>query len=83
MADLKVKLNRTEVREQLLKSSWIAGICSDYANQIRARCGDGYETDERTGKNRVNASVYAATYKAKKDNVSNNTLLKAMGAVHD
>nr|DAO86855.1 MAG TPA: type I neck protein [Caudoviricetes sp.] len=73
----KFKLNRAGVRI-LLKSEEMADICQSYANKIQRRCGDGYEVTVYTGKNRVNASVHAATVKARKDNSKNNTLLKAM-----
>lgn len=76
--DFKFKLNRKGVQE-LMKSSNMMGICTDIANQVRGRAGDGYEVSTYTGKTRVNASVYAATAKARKDNLENNTLLKARG----
>lgn len=77
MGSAKLELNREGVR-QLLRSAEMAEICRQQAEMIRARCGDGYETDSYTGKNRVNASVYAATGKAVQDNLKNNTLLKAV-----
>lgn len=83
MAEMKVELNRSEVGEQLLKSDWIAGICSQIASEIMHNCGEGYTMDDRLGRNRVNARVYAETTAARKDNINHNTLLKAMGAVHD
>lgn len=77
MAELELELDREAVR-QLLRSSEMAGICRQQAEAIRARCGSGYEADSYTGKNRVNASVYAATGAAVRDNLKNNTLLKAV-----
>lgn len=74
---IKLELNRDGVRE-LLRSNEIREAVSESAEKIRGRCGDGYETDTFTGRNRVNASVYADTPKAKRDNPKNNTLLKAM-----
>ncbi|WP_281523178.1 hypothetical protein [Mogibacterium timidum] len=73
----KFKLNRSGVRE-LLRSDGIMEECSRHAKRIQNRCGDGYEVTTHVGKNRVNASVYAKTIKARKDNSKNNTLLKAM-----
>ncbi len=75
---IRFELNRAGVRE-LLKSKEAETVCLEYANAISARAGDGYEVDTYIGKNRVNASVMAATYKARKDNYENNTLLKALG----
>ena len=73
MSDIKFKLNRAGVAE-LMKSAPMQNVLSQYA----ARCGDGYVKDIHVGKNRANAMVSAKTYKAKKDNMKNNTLLKAV-----
>lgn len=73
----KFKLNRKGVGE-LLKSDEMQVILKEHATNIRSRCGDGYEQDERVGKNRANAMVYANTYQAKADNLRNNTILKAV-----
>ena len=78
MSKVKFELDRAGVRE-LLKSPEAMGICKEYASAIRNRAGDGYEMDTYVGANRVNASVYAATYEARRDNYENNTLLKARG----
>nr|DAI24081.1 MAG TPA: type I neck protein [Caudoviricetes sp.] len=61
-----------------MKSAPMQSILSQYASDIQARCGDGYVKDIHVGKNRANATVSAKTYKAKKDNMKNNTLLKAV-----
>jgi 23S rRNA A2030 N6-methylase RlmJ len=74
----KFKLNRDGVRE-LMQSADAMGVVREYADQIRNRAGDGYEVSEYVGKTRVNASVYAATEEARKDNLENNTLLRAVG----
>lgn len=78
MAKVKFKLNRKGVRE-LLQSQEMLNLMTDYANGIQQRAGDGYEvTTYGPGKTRVNASVRAATRKAIKDTLENNTLLKAV-----
>lgn len=77
MSNVRIELNSDGVK-QLLKSSEMMAICSEQARNIRNRCGDGYATDTCTGKNRVNAMVYADTPQAKKDNSAHNTILKAM-----
>lgn len=71
------KLDRAGVG-QLLKSAEMMSICEEHARAIQAKCGDGYEVTTHTGKTRVNASVAATTYKARRDNLDNNTLLKAV-----
>lgn len=73
----KFKLNRSGVRK-LLKSKEMQTVLKDKATAIKGRCGSGYEQDIHVGKNRVNAMVWADSYKAKKDNSNNNTILKAL-----
>ena len=63
---------------QLLKSAEMRSVCQNHANRIAGRAGEGYEVDTYSGRTRVNASVYAATDKAYRDNLKNNTLLKAV-----
>lgn len=71
------ELNRSGVAE-LLKSSEMQKVLTDKATEIRNRCGDGYEQDIFVGQNRANAMVSAASYKAKRENMKNNTILKAV-----
>lgn len=74
---VQIELNDEGVRE-LLKSPEIERICRDLAEGIASRAGDGYQVSTYTGRTRVNASVVAATNAAKRDNMKNNTLLKAV-----
>lgn len=74
----KFKLDYKGVGE-LLKSQEMGELMAEYAEQIRARCGDGYNVNTFTGKTRVNAMVYAETEEAIRDNYANNTLIKAVG----
>ena len=76
MADVIVKLNSSGVRK-LLKSPEIEAVCQELANAIAMRAGDGYDTDTHTERTRVMASVFPSTDEAKRDNLKNNTLLKA------
>lgn len=73
----KFELNAAGVRE-LLKGEAAKKICTDLAKAAASRCGNGYESDDYVGKNRVNARVYAKTAQAKRDNSENNTILKAL-----
>ena len=77
MSKIKFKLNRKGVAE-LLKSAAMQEVLNEYATGIRNRCGDGYTQDIYVGKNRANAMVSAETYQAKRDNLKNNTILKAV-----
>lgn len=77
MSKMKFTLNRHGVAE-LMKSAEMQQILDEKATAIQERCGDGYEKDIHVGKNRANAMVSATSIKAKKDNLKNNTLLKAV-----
>ena len=77
MSKKTFKLNRKGVAE-LLKSAEMQEVLTEYATGIRNRCGDGYTQDIYVGKNRANAMVSAETYQAKRDNLKNNTILKAV-----
>ena len=77
MAKVKFELNRAGVRE-LLRSKEMMDICSEYANNAVGRLGNGYELTTHTGVNRVNAQVSAETFAAKRDNLKNNSIIKAV-----
>lgn len=77
MAKLKFELNREGVRE-LLRSKEMMDVCQEYANNALGKLGDGYEVTTHTGSNRVNAQVAAVTYATKKENLSDNTIIKAV-----
>lgn len=77
MSNVKIKLNRSGVAE-LMRSSAMQEVLQEYATGIRNRCGDGYTQDVYVGKNRANAMVSAETYEANRDNIENNTILKAV-----
>ena len=77
MANMKFKLNSGGVRE-LLKSQEMQSVLNEKATGIKNRCGEGYTQDVYVGKNRANAMVKAETYQAKRDNLKNNTILKAV-----
>ena len=74
---MKIVLNSAGVRE-MLQSAEIQAVLRERANEIAARAGDGYTTDVFAGKTRANASVFANTPEAIRDNLNNDTLLKAL-----
>ena len=61
-----------------MKSAEMQHVLEEKATAIRNRAGDGYKQDTYVGKTRANAMVYADSYKAKRENMKNNTLLKAV-----
>ncbi len=77
MSNVKFELNREGVRE-LLKSPEMMAICKEYADNAVSQLGDGYSVTTHTGKSRVNASVHADSFKARKDNLDNNSIIKAV-----
>ena len=77
MGKVQVELNSEGVRE-LLRSPEMAAICQAQAMAIAGRAGNGYSVSTYTGTSRVNASVMAETQEAIRDNLKNNTLLKAV-----
>ena len=77
MGNVRVELNSEGVRA-LLKSPEMAAICKEQAEAIAGRAGSGYHVTTYTGATRVNASVITETAEAARDNMKNNTLLKAV-----
>ena len=77
MAKVKFELNKAGVRELMLSDEMESGLES-IAGKILARLGDGYSTNTFHGKNRINVEVKADTYAARRDNMKNNTILKAV-----
>lgn len=69
--------------EELMKSEEIQKVLNAVAEDIRDRAGEGYEVgraEEKVLSTRAIATVYAASPEAKRDNLRNNTLLKAAGS---
>ena len=64
--------------QALLKRAEMMAICKGYADKAAAQLGDGYIVTTYNGKTRVNASVKAETYEAKRDNLENNSIYKAV-----
>ena len=62
----------------MLKSGEAAAVCMGYANEIALACGSGYKAESRSYPERTGAAVYAETKEAKRDNLKNNTLLRAL-----
>lgn len=77
MSKVTVKLNSAGVRE-MLKSAGAAAECMSYAQQVAMACGTGYKAESRSYPERTGAAVYADTPQAKRDNLKNNTLLRAI-----
>ncbi len=74
---VKFQLNSEGVR-QLLSSPEMKAVCKEYADRAASSLGSGYEVTTHTGRKRVNAEVAAVSYRAKKENSENNSILKAL-----
>lgn len=77
MSKTRFELSYKGMRE-LLKSQQMVSVCANRANDIANRAGAGYRVTTNIGSSRAHASVITATKKAMKDNLENNTLLKAV-----
>ena len=77
MSKPKIILNPSGI-QALLKSSEMQSVCGNYANEMAAKLGSGYETDIYVGRTRCNASVVAKSKEAVEENLKSNTILKAM-----
>jgi len=76
--NFKFVLNRKGVKELLLGDE-MHTIINGLANEVKNNAGgDGYGAEVRKGKNRVYSYIFADTPKTKRDNMKNNTLLKAL-----
>ena len=77
MSSKTFELNSKGVRD-LLRSDEMMQAVKAEADTAVASLGAGYEADTHTGKNRVNASVYAVSKAAMRENLQQNTILKAV-----
>lgn len=77
MSKVDFKLNRKGVAG-LMKSGNMQSILKGHASRIKNNAGSGYSQDMHVGKNRANAMVWADSQEARKDNSTNNTILKSV-----
>lgn len=78
MSKVVIELNSDGIRE-LLKDDGIAEICRQQAEEVASKAGEGYGVESRSYAERSGYAVVAQTKEAYKDNLKNNTLLKALG----
>ena len=77
MGNVKFELNKNGVK-QLMQSDEMMSVCREYANAAMASLGNGYEVSDMVGKTRVNVQITATSFKARKENLENNTILKSL-----
>ena len=80
MSKVKVVLDKKAVRDQLLKGEETKRVIQEYGDRAYNFCSsvDGYVMEERTYPERIGVALYAQDNPAIKDNLENNTLLKAV-----
>ncbi len=78
MTNIKFVLNRAGVAE-LLKSKKMEDVLEAEARKIRNRCGEGYGIATGQTSQRAKATVGTRSIRGQRDNLKNNTLLKALG----
>ncbi|MBE5852272.1 MAG: hypothetical protein E7299_04870 [Lachnospiraceae bacterium] len=79
MANVKVEINYKGLLE-LFKNEQIKEKCISVANNVAQIAGEGYNVSNWTGPHRAGATVWCDSYDAIRDNMKNNTMLKALGA---
>lgn len=77
MSKFKFVLDKAGVG-QLLKSKETESMLKSYADDAVSRLGEGHSSDSYIGKKRANASYTADSFKARRKNLKDNTLLKAL-----
>jgi len=78
MSNIRIELDYQGVGE-LLKSQELSDLIGEIVDDIKGRCGEGYESDIQVLSTRVVGSVYTDTNAAIKDNLNNNTILRSLG----
>ena len=78
MSKIKIVLNTTQVSVQLLKGAATVAFLEKIANQALQRLGSGYNVNTYEGQKRTNVEVLAETREAYAENLSDNTILKAV-----
>lgn len=77
MGKFRFELFRNGVFE-LMRSAEMQAVLQEHAEKVKQRAGDGYEMDTYVGPHRANCMIFANTADAWRDNLENNTLLKAL-----
>lgn len=81
MDNVKFELNLAGLNE-LMKSSEMQSVLESAAAQAVSNAGDGYGSRVHVANWVAIANVYPATRQAAKENLNDNTLLRAVGSVN-
>lgn len=77
MSKTKIVLNRAGVK-QLLQCDPMLAYCDNLGQNALNKLGEGYETKTFIGFDRVHTIVRADSKEARKENLEDNTILKAV-----
>lgn len=77
MSQVKIELNRAGI-DELLKSQEMEDAVHAETRKVAERLGGAYDTDVKMMPTRVISSVFTTDKAAIRDNMQNNTLLKAV-----
>lgn len=64
---------------ELRRSPEMLAICQEYADQVRRQAGKDYGTERRRYRSRCGVVIAPISQDGVRDNLKNNTLLKALG----
>ncbi len=64
---------------ELRRSPEMLAICQEYASRVQNQAGKEYGTERRMYRSRCGVIITAVTPAGVRDNLKNNTLLKALG----
>jgi hypothetical protein len=80
MSNIKIKLNKKAISQQLLKGDETRALIQEYGNRAYGSISniEGYKVEDRTYPERIGVALFAEDYPAIADNLENNTLLKAV-----
>lgn len=80
MSKIRVELNLAGINA-MMKSEGVVSVLQAAGNAVASAAGPGYESSTHQASYVAIANVWANDKKSRKDNLDNNTLLKAVGAV--
>lgn len=78
MAKSYFKYSRAGFNE-LRRSPEMLAACQEIASSVCSRAGKGFGTGTRMYRSRCGVAVFPVTQEGVRDNLKNNTLLKALG----
>lgn len=79
MSDVQIVLNDAGIKE-LLKSKEVVEVCREHGERALGVAGEHYTMQDRNYPERSGVAIMAVDYQGMRDNLTNNTLVKALGS---